>query len=116
MSDNSPLLNLDQIDPTPVRSLSLSPGRNQDLPSLPTPTMPIGPLPMLSAPAPEVLAPLQSPQISLRGIANKDHIAAMPTIAPVGPTPRNMSLTPEADATVSAGPTLDPDLRLVIHR
>ncbi len=116
MGNHSPLPNFNQINLAPISGFSLSPSRNKDLPLIPTPPLAIGPFPMLPPTTPKVLAPLQSPQIPLRGVANKHDIAAMPTIPAIGPTSRHMSLTPKADATVPAGPTLNPDLRLVIHQ
>ena len=115
MSNHGPLPSLDQIDPAPVDGFGLGPGRHQDLPLVPPTPMPIGPFPMLPPPTPEVLAPLQRPQIPLRRIANEHHIPAVPPIPTIGPTPRHMSLPPKADAAVPTGPTLNPDLRLVVH-
>ncbi len=95
MSNHGPLPRLNQIDPTPIHSLGLSPSRNQDLPVLPPTPVPIGPFPVLPPPTPEVLAPLQRRQIPLRRIANKHHVPAVPAIPTIGPTPRHMSLAPK---------------------
>jgi len=116
MRHHSPLPRLEQIDEASIDSFSLSPGRHQNLPLLPAPTMPIRAFPMLSAPAPKVLAPLQRPQISLRSVTNKHHITAMAPITTIRPPTGHVSLPPKRDAPVPAGPALNPDLRLVVHQ
>jgi hypothetical protein len=40
----------------------------------------------------------------------------MAAVPPIGPSPRHVRLPPKAHAAIAAGPTLDPDLRPVIHR
>jgi len=77
--------------------------------------MPIRPFPMAPPLPPKVPTPFQRPQIPLRKIADKHHIPPMPAIPAIGPTPRHMSLPPKAHAAITASPTLNPNLRLVVH-
>jgi hypothetical protein len=116
MRHNSPLPDFDEVDLTPISGFSLSPSRNKDLPRLATPTMPVGPFPMLPSTTPKVLAPLQSAKIALRRIANKHDIATVAAVPAIWTTSRHMSLSAKRDAPVPAGPTLNPDLRLVVHQ
>ncbi len=116
VGNHRPLPNFNQIDLAPINGFSLSASRNKDLPLVPAAALPIGPFPMLPPTTPEVLAPLQRPKIPLGSIANEHHVPAMPAIPTIGPTSRDVRLTPEADAAVPAGPALNPDLRLVVHR
>jgi hypothetical protein len=115
VSNHSPLPNFNQINLAPINSFSLSTSRNQDLPLVPSAALPIGPFPMLPAPTPEVLASLQRPQIPLRSVTNKHHITAMAPVSTIGSASRHMRLPTKRDAPVPAGPTLNPDLRLVVH-
>jgi hypothetical protein len=116
MGDHSPLAWHDQIDPTPVDSFGLRPGRNQDLPILPPGPMPFRSFPMLPTFSPKVLAPPQSTKIAPGSITNEHNIAAMPAIATIRSATRHMSLPPEANAAIPPSPTFNPDFRLVIHQ
>ena len=116
VGDDGPLPGLDQVDRAAVDRRRLRPRRHRDLPVLPPRPVPVRPFPVLAPLRPEVLAPLQRPQIPLRRIANEHHIPPMPPVPPVGPTPRHMRLPPKADAAIPPGAALNPDFRLVIHR
>jgi hypothetical protein len=115
MSNDRSLPNFNQVNLAPIGSFGLSPSRNQDLPLIPTPPLPVRTFPMLPPPTPEVLAPLQGPQIPLRGITDQHNVSAMPTVPAIGPTTRNVRLAAEADAAIAASSSLNPDLRAVIH-
>jgi hypothetical protein len=116
MSHHSPLPNFNQINLAPIDSFSLSPSRNQDLPLIPTPPLPIRAFPMLPPPTPKVLAPLQSPQITLGSVTDQHNVSAVPPIPTIRTTPGHMSLPAKRDAPVPTSPALNPNLRLVVHR
>jgi hypothetical protein len=114
--NHCPLPNFNQIDPAPIHRLRLSPGRNRNQQLLPASPMPIRPFTTFPTPSPEVLAAVKSPKIPPRRIADKHYIATMPTVSPIGSTPRHMSLLPKRNAPVPASPAFNPDFRLVIHQ
>ena len=116
LGDHRPLPRLDQVDRAAIDSRRLRPGRHRDHPLLPPRPMPVRPFPMTPPLPPEVPAPFQRPQIPLREIANEHHVPPVPTIPTIGPTPRHMRLPPKRHAPIPAGPALNPDLRLVVHR
>ena len=56
-------------------------------------------------------------QVAPRTIGNEHHISPAPTIAAIGPTPRNMRLPPEGDDPVTAAATFHVNLCAVLeHR
>jgi hypothetical protein len=71
---------------------------------------------MLAALPAKVLAPLQSTKVPLRSVADQHNVPAMPTVAAIRSPSGHMSLSAKADATVASGPTLNPDLGLVVHQ
>jgi hypothetical protein len=115
MSDNRPLPNPNKVHPAAIDSLGQSPRRHRNNQLLPPTPMPIRPFARLSAACTKVLTPTQRPKIPPRRIANKDNIPAMPPIATIRTTPRNMSLPPKAHATIATGSPFNPDFRSVVH-
>jgi hypothetical protein len=59
--------------------------------------------------APEAL------KITQRPIAYEPHVAAAASVAPVRSPTRHVGLTPEAQATIAAGPSLHVNARVILH-
>ena len=116
MRDHGRLSRLDQVHRAAVNRRRLRPRGHSNLQILPPSPMPVGPFPVPSPLGPEVLAALQGPQIPLRLIANQHNVPAVPPVPPVGPTPRHVRLASKRDRAIPAGPALNPDFRLVVHR
>src|SRR6476620_6011137 len=113
--DDGALAGGDEVDQAAVDRARLRSWGDRDLPVIPPRAVAIGAFAVPSPLRPEMLAPLQGPQIAPRGAADQHHVATMTAIAPIGPAPRNVGLTPKAAASVTTGTALNPDYRVVIH-
>ncbi len=115
VGDDGALPGADQVDAAAVDRDSLGPRRDQDLVVLPPAPVAVRAFAVTPLPSPEVLAALQGRQVAPRWVADEDDVAAVAAVAAVGSAARDVRLTPERDAAVTAGSALDPDLRAVVH-
>ena len=68
---------------------------------------------MRAALGPEVTPFAKGREISALRIADEHHGSSVTPVSAIGPAPWHVGLTPEADAAIAAGPSLDPDSRLI---
>ena len=90
-------------------------GRDHDLKRLPVLAVAERSLSVTAAPRLEVGSDPQRLQIAQRVIAHEHYVAPAAAVAAVGTAPRNMGLTPEAQAAVTAPSGLDVNTRSILH-